>query len=119
MADAVLDPSVIAALRDLPSPDGRSMVACVAELFSRDSAELLQQIREGAAAQDWRAVAAAAHALKSYAGNVGALALAAQLRELELAAKANDALGCEPLLTTIPGACAAVDAALAGEAAQS
>jgi HPt (histidine-containing phosphotransfer) domain-containing protein len=117
LTEAVLDRGVIDTLRGLPSPDGRNMVVCVAELFARDSPSLLHQIIAAGEARDWTAVGAAAHALKSYAGNVGAFALMTQLRELELAAKAGNGDACLPLLAAIPAACAAVEAALGREAA--
>ena len=112
-----LDRSVLDALRELPSPDGRSMVACVAELFAQDSPALLQQMQQASEHQDWPALASAAHALKSYAGNVGALRFMAQLRELELVAKAGDAPSSIALLAPVPEACRAVVAALLRESA--
>ncbi len=116
LAESELDRAVIDALRELPSPDGRGMVACIAELFTQDSPALLQQMQQSAQRNDWVAVAAAAHALKSYAGNVGALRFMAQLRELELAAKAGEGTKCVALLATVPEACSKVVAALSKEA---
>lgn len=118
LTESVLDRGVIDALRELPSPDGRSMVACIAELFTQDSPALLQQMQQSAERNDWVALAAAAHALKSYAGNVGAMRFMAQLRELELAAKAGEGTKCVALLATVPAACSQVNAALAQEAAR-
>ncbi len=112
-----LERSVLDALRELPSPDGRSMIACVAELFAQDSPALLQQMQQASEREDWPAVGAAAHALKSYAGNVGALRFMEHLRELELTAKAGDSSGCIALLATVPDACGAVVAALMRESA--
>ena len=93
------------------------MIACVAELFAQDSPALLQQMQHAVQGEDWLALAAAAHALKSYAGNVGALRFMAQLRELELTAKAGDSSGCIALLAPVPEACRAVVAALTRESA--
>jgi len=115
--ESELDQGIISTLRELPSPDGRSMVACVAELFTQDSPALLQQMQHAVQREDWLALAAAVHALKSYAGNVGALRLMAQLRELELTAKAGNGPHCIALLAPIPAAFSAVLAALAREAA--
>lgn len=117
LAESALDRGVIDALRELPSPDGRSMIVCVAELFMQDSPALLQQMQQAAQREDWLALAAAVHALKSYAGNVGALRFMAQLRELELTAKAGVGPQCIALLAPIPSACSAVVTALALEAA--
>ena len=117
LTESELDRGVVDALRELPSPDGRSMVACIAELFTQDSPALLQQMQQSADRKDWVALAAAAHALKSYAGNVGALRFMAQLREIELLAKAGDGPKCVALLVFVPEACSKVDAALAQEAA--
>lgn len=117
LTDPELDASVIAALRELPAPDGRGMVACVSDLFAADAPPLLEKMQQAAAVGDWAAVGAAAHALKSYAGNVGALQFMAQLRTLEMAAKAGDGATCRRLLGPLPAACAAVGAALAREAA--
>lgn len=93
------------------------MVACVAELFAKDAPPLLRQMQHAAECADWRALAAAAHALKSYAGNVGALRFMAQLRELELAAKSEEGTVSRQLLLPLPEALSAVMAALAQEAA--
>lgn len=117
LTETELDASVLAALRELPTADGRGMVACVAELFAQDAPPLLEQMQQAAAAGEWAAVGAAAHALKSYAGNVGALRFMAQLRALEMAAKAGEATTCVALLAPLPEACAAVAAALQREAA--
>lgn len=117
LQDSELDRSVLDALRELPSPDGRSMVACVAELFANDAPPLMRQMQHAGECEDWRALAAAAHALKSYAGNVGALGFMTQLRELELAAKNGEAAVCRQLLLAMPAACTAVAEALAAEAA--
>ncbi len=117
LPDSELDRSVLVALRELPSPDGRSMVVCVAELFTNDAPPLMRQMQHAAEQEDWRALAAAAHALKSYAGNVGALGFMARLRELELAAKNGEGAICQQLLLSLPAACTAVAEALALEAA--
>jgi two-component system sensor histidine kinase/response regulator len=117
LPDSELDRSVLQALRELPSPDGRSMIACVAELFAQDAPPLLLQMQQAAERDDWRALAAAAHALKSYAGNVGATRFAEQLRSLEQAAKAGDIPACRLLLAPLVGMCSAVVSALAQEAA--
>lgn len=117
LPDSELDRSVLEALRELPSPDGRSMIACVAELFAQDAPPLLLQMQQAAERQDWRALAAAAHALKSYAGNVGATRFVEQLRALEQAAKAGDGNTCRMLLEPLAVMCSGVVAALAQEAA--
>lgn len=117
LPNSELDRSVLQTLRELPSPDGRSMIACVAELFAQDAPPLLLQMQQAAERDDWRALAAAAHALKSYAGNVGATRFAEQLRALEQAAKAGDSHACGLLLPPLAGACSAVVSALAQEAA--
>ena len=116
MTRSVLDPAVLDSLRELPSPDGRSMVVCVAELYLRDAAALVASIDEAARAGDLAALAAAAHALKSYAGNVGATALAAQLRGIEAAAKAGDSAACTTEMATLADTCAALEESLAIEA---
>lgn len=112
-----LDAAVLAALRELPSPDGRSMVACVAELFAQDAPPLLESMQRAAAQHDWVALGSAAHALKSYAGNVGATGFMQQLRALEVAAKAGESDRCLALLVPIPDTFHAVAVALAKEAA--
>jgi two-component system sensor histidine kinase/response regulator len=117
LTESELDQGIISTLRELPSPDGRSMVACVTDLFMQDSPALLQQMQHAVQREDWRALAAAVHALKSYAGNVGALRFMEQLRALELTAKAGDGPLCIALLAPIPDVCSAVVAALVREAA--
>ena len=98
----------------ISNPNNRSPYSVRA---NEDSPALLQQMQQAVQREDWLALAAAVHALKSYAGNVGALRFMAQLRELELTAKAGDGLQCIALLAPIPEVCSTVVAALAREAA--
>lgn len=93
----ILDAAALEALRGLPSPDPRGMLAVVSELFRHDSPPLFDRV--GDALSDGRMDLARsnAHALKSYAGTVGAVSLRSALDALERACQMGDttgALGC-------------------------
>ena len=63
------------------------------ELFVETSLSDLDKIRQGLAAQDLPAVAAASHSIKGAAGNLGFEELAALALEMEMAAKQGNAEG--------------------------
>jgi hypothetical protein len=98
--DAILDQSAVDALRGLPSPDPRGMLVVVTELFGNDSPPLFAKV--DAALNDGRLDLArsGAHALKSYAGTVGAISLRSALVALERACQMGDAMGAQGCFVT-------------------
>jgi signal transduction histidine kinase/ligand-binding sensor domain-containing protein/DNA-binding NarL/FixJ family response regulator len=83
-----LDRSTLDDLRALsPNPDA---VTRVIDLYVRGSAELLADIERHASAGEFAELEKAAHAWKSYNGNIGARDLERLCRELETAATRSD-----------------------------
>jgi signal transduction histidine kinase/ligand-binding sensor domain-containing protein/CheY-like chemotaxis protein/HPt (histidine-containing phosphotransfer) domain-containing protein len=97
-AEPVLDLKVLNGLRALPRRGNRDMLSHIAERYLTDSQDLVAQIetaaRSGAAAE----LARAAHAWRSYNGNLGAHALARLCRELEERARRGELSGTQELL---------------------
>ena len=94
---------------------GAPFVVQLIDLFIAQGRERIAAAEEAAAAGDAKAVAAMAHALKSSAGNLGALALGARAAEIERAASAGGtAASLAPMVGALSadfsGACAALAA---------
>ena len=70
---------------------GAPFVVQMIDLFLQESPARLAAAEHGLAAGDPASVGAAAHALKSSAGNLGAVALMNQMAALEQAARAGEA----------------------------
>lgn len=87
----VLDTEMIAGIRSVSRPGQTSLFTRLVGLFSTSSRRQLDEIHAALERGDLRAAAAASHALKGGAGNVGAATLAAAARELEQACTAGDA----------------------------
>lgn len=82
---AVLDMAVLDELREIAGTEAQAIV----RLFLEDAPRLAQQMEQACAAPDLEALREAAHALKSSSANVGALALSAAARHIELGARAR------------------------------
>lgn len=81
--EVVLDPATLNALRALPRRGPKDMLSYVAELYLSDSRPLVASIERALEAGESAELARAAHAWRSYNGNVGAHRLASLCRELE------------------------------------
>lgn len=88
--DPTLDGATLAALRALPRSGAKDMLSHIGELYLLDSRGLVASIEESLAAGNSAELARAAHAWRSYNGNVGAHGLARLCRELEEAARQDD-----------------------------
>jgi len=80
---ATVDASAVAALKRLRGGAQSDLYSRLVELFRTSSVDSLTQLGFALNAGDLRAAASAAHKLAASAGNVGALAYAKKLRELE------------------------------------
>jgi HPt (histidine-containing phosphotransfer) domain-containing protein len=80
---AAVDATAVSALKKLRGGTQVDLYSRLVELFRTSSADSLTQLGIALNASDLRAAAAACHKLAASAGNVGALAYAKQLRELE------------------------------------
>lgn len=86
----LLDRATLDALRALPSSGPKDMLSHIGEIYLSDSSRLVAAIDEALRSGEAVGLARAAHAWRSYNGNVGAHALAKLCRELENEARAGN-----------------------------
>jgi signal transduction histidine kinase/ligand-binding sensor domain-containing protein/CheY-like chemotaxis protein len=86
----LLDGATLDALRALPRSGPKNMLTHIGELYLLDSRGLLATIEQSLDAGNAADLARAAHAWRSYNGNVGASGLAQLCRELEDAARSGN-----------------------------
>jgi HPt (histidine-containing phosphotransfer) domain-containing protein len=82
-AAEVLDRATLNALRALPRKGSKDMLSHIVERYLADSRDLVASIERAIEQSDAAELARAAHAWRSYNGNVGAHGLATLCRELE------------------------------------
>jgi signal transduction histidine kinase/ligand-binding sensor domain-containing protein/CheY-like chemotaxis protein len=85
--EPLLDAATLAALRALPRNGPKDMLSHIGELYLLDSKGLTESIEAALQGGNAQELARAAHAWRSYNGNVGALGLARLCFELEDAAR--------------------------------
>jgi signal transduction histidine kinase/DNA-binding response OmpR family regulator/HPt (histidine-containing phosphotransfer) domain-containing protein/streptogramin lyase len=88
--EPLLDGATLDALRALPCSGPKDMLSRIGELYLLDSRGLVASIEESLGAGNSVELARAAHAWRSYNGNVGAHGLARLCRELEDTARRGD-----------------------------
>ncbi len=88
--EPILDTATLEALRALPRNGARDMLCHIGEMYLNDSRGLVASIEKSLSAANSADLARAAHAWRSYNGNVGAHGLAHLCRELEDAARQGD-----------------------------
>ena len=89
----LLDSATLDALRALPRSGPKDMLTHIGEMYLLDSRGLIATIEQSLNAGNGAELARAAHAWRSYNGNVGANALAQLCRDLEEAARAANFIG--------------------------
>jgi two-component system sensor histidine kinase/response regulator len=89
-SDTILDGATLDALRALPRNGPKDMLSHIGELYLVDSRVLVASIEESLRIGNSAELARAAHAWRSYNGNVGAQGLARLCQELEDAARRGD-----------------------------
>jgi signal transduction histidine kinase/ligand-binding sensor domain-containing protein/CheY-like chemotaxis protein/HPt (histidine-containing phosphotransfer) domain-containing protein len=89
-SEPILDGATLDALRALPRSGAKGMLEHIGELYLLDSRGLIASIEESLSAGNSADLARAAHAWRSYNGNVGAHGLARLCRELEDSARQSD-----------------------------
>lgn len=114
-AEPVLDETVLNGLRALPRRGNRDMLSHIAERYLTDSQALVAQIESAARSGAATELARAAHAWRSYNGNLGAHALARLCRELEERARRGELSGTQELLAELHALHARVRAELETE----
>ncbi len=97
-APEVLDRAALNALRALPRKGTKDMLTHIVERYLADSRDLVASIERAIDQADASELARAAHAWRSYNGNVGAYSLANVCRELEERARAGDLATTRALL---------------------
>ena len=109
MSHILLDEGMIAELRELMGDEFGTLV----KTFAHDSEQRLRLIQQSLQAQDGDALRKAAHSFKGSCSNLGASALAEQLRRLEERAVAADWQACSSLVAGIVDGYKEVHTALA------
>ena len=111
---ASVDANAVAALKRLRGGAQADLYSRLVDLFRTSSADSLTQLSIALNARDLRAAAAACHKLAASAGNVGALAYAKQLRELEHLCAGGQANGAAEIYQALQAAHAPLIDALVG-----
>jgi HPt (histidine-containing phosphotransfer) domain-containing protein len=111
MAAPVLDPSVIASLRDLTPPGEPDVLKELFALFLEDVPGRIERLRAAWQAGDAVAVQRAAHSLKGSAGNIGATQLHAVCASIDAQGRSGD-------LAPLPAMIASLDAEYANVQAE-
>lgn len=88
--DSVLDPAVIASLRELGADGEADLLSELVQLFLADSPDKLEAMRDGFGGGDAKLVERTAHSLKSSAASLGATSLSKVMAEIESAGRAQD-----------------------------
>jgi two-component system, sensor histidine kinase and response regulator len=111
----ILDPSVIASLRELGGDDDPGLFVELVNMFLEDTPERMRSLSAAMEKRDPRALEHAAHALKSSAANLGALGLSGLFRDIEAAGREQDLSRAAPLVERTRPEFAKVEAALRSE----
>ncbi|NER39480.1 MAG: response regulator [Oscillatoria sp. SIO1A7] len=82
-----IDPQVLEDFRNTMGESADEFLAELIDAYLEDSPSLLQQMREAIAPENFEAMKAAAHSLKSSSASMGAIALSKLCQQLENAAK--------------------------------
>jgi signal transduction histidine kinase/ligand-binding sensor domain-containing protein/CheY-like chemotaxis protein len=99
--EPILDAATLDALRALPRRGPKDMLMHIGELYLVDSRGLIALIEQSLSAGNAADLARAAHAWRSYNGNVGAHGLAQLCRELEDTARAGNFASARQIYTQI------------------
>ena len=107
-----LDQSALAAIRALQRPGHPDVFSRIVSRYVETSREMAERIRRAVLSKNAAELRASAHRLKSSSAQLGAAALAADCRELELMGASQDLNGAEALLSRFKShyeaACAAL-----------
>jgi HPt (histidine-containing phosphotransfer) domain-containing protein len=97
----VLDRATLNALRALPRKGTKDMLSHIVERYLADSRDLVASIERAIEQGEATELARAAHAWRSYNGNVGANSLANLCRELEDKARGGNLDGTREMLVEL------------------
>ena len=101
MDSPVLDPSVIASLRDLTPPGEPDVLKELFTLFLEDVPDRIARLRAAWQAGDAVGVQRAAHSLKGSAGNIGATKLHAVCAVLDAQGRSGDLAPLAPMVASL------------------
>lgn len=110
MPPPVLDPAVIASLRQLTPPGEPDVLNEVLQLFLEDVPVRIARLRAAWQAGNPVEVQRAAHSLKGSAGNIGATDLLAVCRQLDDHSKSGDLSSLAALVASLDAEYARVEA---------
>ncbi|HSA03014.1 MAG TPA: Hpt domain-containing protein, partial [Candidatus Paceibacterota bacterium] len=113
--EEILDPRVLAELRELREPDMPDPLAELIDLFLKDAPSRLQKVRTAIEQNDPNALCAAAHSLKGSASNLGARRMAEICMNLEKQARVGFLADAPDLLQGVEQEYVKVQAALEAE----
>jgi two-component system sensor histidine kinase BarA len=99
----VLDEAVLAAYGDFQADGAAELIGRLFNLFMQHAPAAFAEIEQQAGSDDGKALAAAAHALKSMGRNIGAARLCAACERLELAARQGTGINAAEALRQIGG----------------
>ena len=97
----MLDLSVISQIRLVGARSGKPLFHRLLGVFTDDSQQRLSDLQRGVAETDLQLIAEVAHALKSSAANIGAVALSEECRLMEASAREGCTANYESMLTEI------------------
>lgn len=112
LSEPVLDPSVIATLRQLTEPGEPDVLAEVLELFLQDVPRRMVKLRAACAAGDAAELHKTAHSLKGSAGNIGAQGMFAICRQLDDHGRVGDLTDATRQVDALDAEFAKVEAAI-------
>ena len=107
-----IDDRILDSLRQLQREGRPDIVQQVINLFFKDAADLLKDLKEGAANKNAALLHHASHALKSASANLGAMALSSRCKELEAMARSGVVSDAAPIVVAILEDYRAVEIAL-------
>jgi HPt (histidine-containing phosphotransfer) domain-containing protein len=108
----VLDPEVIENLKLLGGDDDPALFRDLVDIFVKETPTLISKLEQALQSGDAHALERAAHSLKSSCANLGALTLAAQFKDMEMAGRAKDVERARPVFAQSQQEYCAVEKAL-------
>ena len=103
---------VRAALEAVMGDSSPEMLDEMSTIFLEDAVPLIEQIKAGFAAHDFKAITIAAHTLKGSSATIGLATLADLCLAIEASSKAEEINGMGPSITNLEAAYSRVDKAL-------
>lgn len=117
-AGAIIDQTALAGIRALQRSGQPDIVARVVTSYLETSPDIIDRIRSAVRSQDATELRAAAHRFKSSSAQLGAMAVSADCRELELMGERQDLTHVDEVFSRLEQHYAAACVALRGEVAK-